>query len=190
MIRGIIFDCFGVLYAPATVAYFSRFPAQYDELHDLNKRADYGFIDRAEYVREVSRLTGEDASVVLEAFAKEYLPNQELFDYIRESLKPHFKIGLLSNIGRHWMQDFFDENQLHDLFDSVVLSGEEGMIKPNPHIFELAAARLELPVGACFMIDDREENCRGAQDAGMIAHEFRSNKALKSVLATLQQQNG
>lgn len=167
MIRGIIFDCFGVLYVKAGVAYFAQFPEHHDELHDLNVRADHGFIDRQEYISEVSRITGIPPTETEQAFAREHTLNHTLIEGIRRSLKPHYKIGLLSNIGRDWLQDLFDEYQLHDLFDAVVMSSEEGITKPNPLIFERAAEKLGVSPDECLMIDDTQENCNGAETAGM-----------------------
>jgi len=171
MIRAIIFDCFGVLYVEAKDAYFSHFPEHYDELHDLNTRADHGFIDRQTYTEAVAKITGVSVEETAKAFMKEHVINKPLIDYIR-NLKKHYKIGLLSNIGRDWMQDFFDEHQLHDLFDAVVISSQEGITKPNPLIFERTAERLGVSPDECIMIDDIKDNCDGAKAAGMRAILF------------------
>jgi HAD superfamily hydrolase (TIGR01509 family) len=168
MIRAIIFDCFGVLYVPASTVYFAKFPDLHDELHDLNKMSDHGFINRRDYVVAVAKLTGVSEAEILKAFASEYVINQPLIDHIR-AIKSRYKIALLSNIGHEWMSDFFDEHQLHDLFDVVVMSSQEGVTKPNPLIFERTAERLGVTSDECIMIDDRQDNCDGAMTAGMHA---------------------
>jgi putative hydrolase of the HAD superfamily len=88
-------------------------------------------------------------------------------EFIKRTLKPQYKIGLISNIGQGWIQDFFDENQLHELFDVVVMSGVEGITKPNPLIYERAAERMGVSPNESLFIDDRPENCDGAQAIGM-----------------------
>ncbi len=178
MIRGIIFDCFGVLYVDISRVYFSKFPELHDELYDLNKMSDHGFIDRAEYITRVAKLTGISEAETARGFAGEYAPNKELIDYIKREIKPNYRVGLVSNIGRNWIQDFFDEHQLHDLFDATILSNEEGITKPNPLIFERAATRLGLSPDECIMIDDRPENAHGARQAGMYGVEYVSNDIL------------
>ena len=185
MVRGIIFDCFGVLYTDASKAYFSRFPDLQDDLYDLNKMSDHGFIDRKEYIARVAKITGISEAKTEAAFMHEFVANKPLIEYTRRELRPRYKIGLLSNIGRDWMQDFFDEHQLHDLFDVVVLSHEEGIAKPNPLIFERTAIRLELPPEECLMIDDREENCQGAASVGMKMHCYTNNDTLMTALKQL-----
>lgn len=188
MVRGIIFDCFGVLYVDMSRVYFSKFPKLHDELYDLNKMSDHGFISRQEYITKVAKLTGVSEEETMQAFRNEYVANKELITYIKEKIKPHFKVAMISNIGRDWMQDFFDEHQLHDLFDVVTLSGEEGITKPNPLIFERTAARLKLSPGGCIMIDDRAENVEGAKTAGMIGIDYISNDALYRKLQQLTEE--
>jgi HAD superfamily hydrolase (TIGR01509 family) len=61
----------------------------------------------------------------------------------------------------------FTTEELAELFDSVVLSSEVGMIKPHPEIYELTARRLQLLTRECLMIDDMAANIEGAQAVGM-----------------------
>lgn len=181
-IKAVIFDCFGVLYVDASEAYFSKFPEKYEELHDLNKLSDHGFINRTDYTKAVSDLTGETVGHVEAAFRKEHSVNQPLIDLIRRRIKPRFKVALLSNIGRGWLQDFFDAHQLHDLFDVVVLSSDEGITKPNPLIFERTAERLGVNASACLFIDDLPENCAGAKAVGMQAVLYKDIRSLEQLL--------
>jgi len=180
--KAIIFDCFGVLYVDVTEAYFAHFPEKREELHDLNKLSDHGFISRQDYVRAVSKVTGESASTVEAAFRNEHVLNKPLVEFIRTHLKPRYKTGLLSNVGREWMQDFFDAHQLHELFDQVVLSGEEGITKPNPLIFERIAERLGEQGSDCLFIDNVAENCAGAEAVGMRSFLFKDTSSLIELL--------
>jgi HAD superfamily hydrolase (TIGR01509 family) len=187
VIRGIFFDCFGVLYVTVAEAYFARFPELQDELYDLNKQADHGFIDRPTYIEAVAKLTGISEAETSRAFAGEHTINQPLIDYIKTELKPQYKIGLVSNIGRDWIQDFFDEHELHGLFDTVVLSSTEGITKPNPLIFDRAAQRMDIYSDEAVFIDDRQDNCDGARASGMAGILFENNGKLQVDLAQLLQ---
>ena len=51
----------------------------------------------------------------------------------------------------------------------MVLSYAEHVAKPSREAFELAADRLGVSPGQCVMIDDRLDNCSGAEAAGMRA---------------------
>lgn len=188
MIRAIIFDCFGVLYVPTTSIYFDRFPEIREELHDLNKLSDYGFIGREEYITKVCDLTGIDKEETLRELTHEYTINQPLIDYIRTDLKPLYKIALLSNIGHEWMSDFFDEHQLHDLFDVVVMSSIERIAKPNPLIYERTAERLGVLPSECVMIDDLGQNCEGAKRADMQALLFKPGFTHRDIQAFISEE--
>ncbi len=56
---------------------------------------------------------------------------------------------------------------LPDVFDTVVVSGEVGVAKPDPAIFALTAARLGVAAAACVFVDDVAGYARGAVAAGM-----------------------
>jgi HAD superfamily hydrolase (TIGR01509 family) len=182
MIRAILFDCFGVLYVDVRRGYYDQFPEHADELHDLNQQADHGFIDKQTYIASVAALTGMQEVSIDQAITSKLALNQPLVDYIRHTLKPQFQIGLVSNIGHEWIDDYFDKKQRSELFDMVIVSGDEGVTKPNPLIFERAAYRLNLPPEECVMIDDRPENCAGAEAVGMKSILFTSNDELRRAL--------
>jgi len=61
-----------------------------------------------------------------------------------------------------------------ELFDVIVVSGEVGLQKPDPAIYELTAKRLGLPPAACVFVDDLAANARSAAGAGMVAIQHRS----------------
>ena len=181
-IDAIIFDCFGVLYLDVKQSLLNTLPAdQAEALSDIFQQNNYGMLTRREYVAAVSEVTGMASEEFVAFTAIEHRLNTVLVDRIHE-LKKTYKIGLLSNIGRDWINDFFDAHQLHDLFDAVVLSGEEGMTKPHPLIYEMMATRLGVEPEQCVMIDDIEANCTGAEIAGMKAIHFVSNDQLRADL--------
>jgi len=173
--RAVIFDCFGVLYLDAKQSLLNTLPAERaQELADIFQQNNYGLLSRDEYVKAAVQVSDMSEQKFVEFVAAEHRLNTVLIDEIKR-LKSDYKIGLLSNIGRGWIDDFFSKNQLHDLFDTVVLSGEEGITKPHPDIFRLIATRLNVAPEQCVMIDDIADNCAGADAAGMRSIEFRSN---------------
>lgn len=185
--QAIIFDCFGVLYVDETKAYFDQFPEHAKELHDLNKACDQGFISRQAYTEGISAITGEPVKAVQAAFRRELVPNKPLLHYIQDSLKPHYKIGLLSNIGRDWIDDYFSEATRRNLFDAIVLSSEEGVLKPDPVIFQRITERLNVAPRECIMVDDRVVNCQAAKSIGMQCIEYKDVSSFKTELSHLLQ---
>ena len=186
-IRAVIFDCFGVLYVDNKKSLLATVPFEKQkELADVFMSNNYGFFGRKDYLEQVATITGMTVEEVSGYMAQEHRINAPLISLITEQLRSEYKIGLLSNIGREWINDFFSKHQLHDYFDEVVLSGEEGITKPHPSIFTLIASRLGLDPSECIMIDDIKENCEGAEMAGMHAIHYQTNEQLLDELYRLK----
>jgi epoxide hydrolase-like predicted phosphatase len=110
--------------------------------------------------------------------------NQELLDYA-ESLRTRYKIGLLSNLGGDMMDGFFAPAEREKFFDTVVLSGEVRMAKPDPEIFELTCERLGVEPAEAVMVDDVAGNCEAARSVGMGAVCYEHFAQMKTELETL-----
>ncbi len=63
---------------------------------------------------------------------------------------------------------------LTTLFDGIVVSGHEGIAKPDPAIFELVIDRFGLDPPTTLFIDDVEANIAAAEQRGFITHRFRT----------------
>ncbi len=181
-VKAIVFDCFGVLYVDVSKAYRAEFPDTRARLQAVDEASDRGLISREQYYAAVGDIIGRPYAAVRADFQREHTINKAAVGYIIHELKPHYKIGLLSNVGRDWIQDFFDEHQLHELFDAVVLSSTEGILKPDVEIFRRTAKRLGVRPEACIMIDDTPANCDGARAAGMQAILYEDFEAMKQAL--------
>lgn len=98
-------------------------------------------------------------------------PEPEMVEAVRQLRSSGLKAGLLSN---SWSTDHYDRKLLAELFDTVVLSADVGMHKPQPEIYRLAAERLGVAPEECLFVDDLKENCDGAEAVGMTAIWHRS----------------
>jgi 2-haloacid dehalogenase len=67
-------------------------------------------------------------------------------------------------------------------FDDVVVSGAEGVAKPDPEIFRILARRLGQPVDDVLFVDDSPRNVDAARRAGMDAVLFTGAPALAAEL--------
>jgi putative hydrolase of the HAD superfamily len=185
MIRGIIFDCFGVLYQGSIAHMYELTPeAKRSELANLSLSSDYGYISPEEYLQQVCELTGKSADEIVSIMQKDHIRNQPMVDYVR-SLRGKYKVALLSNVGRGVMERLFSLEEQVELFDAVVLSSEVGMIKPDPAIYQLAAERLGLEPEECIMIDDLVANIEGAKSTGMRGVVYSTTDKCKNDVANL-----
>jgi epoxide hydrolase-like predicted phosphatase len=74
------------------------------------------------------------------------------------------KTGLLSN---SWGTTLYPRARIDALFDAVVISGEVGLRKPDPAIFELALDRLGVVASRCVFVDDHPGHLSAAAEVGM-----------------------
>ncbi|HEX5794358.1 MAG TPA: HAD family phosphatase [Geminicoccaceae bacterium] len=72
-----------------------------------------------------------------------------------------------------------------DWFGSILVSGEERLIKPDPRIFELLLERIGRTAKACVYIDDNPKNAAAAAALGFDAVHFRSPEQLRADLTRL-----
>jgi HAD superfamily hydrolase (TIGR01509 family) len=167
VIRGIIFDCYGVLVSGSLDYLRSLTPADKRQAFtDLSRASDNGFVSRHEYVEGVSRLIGLKPQEIQDVINQQEVHNAEMLRYVSE-LRKNYRTAMLSNVGRGAIERLFTPEQLKELFDVVVLSSEVGMMKPNVEIYRYAASQLDLTPDECIMVDDIPLNAEGAEMAGM-----------------------
>lgn len=86
----------------------------------------------------------------------------------------------------NWNGDTFRETRQRfaflDLFRDIVVSGDEGIIKPDPEIFALLCRRNGLKARECIFIDDSVKNVKGAEAVGWTALHFTTPEMLRAAL--------
>ncbi len=142
-------------------------------MHDL----ETGRIDVADFERQLGAQLAadqlssagaaqpiEDPVGMLTRMAAGLRPAAGMIAVVRAARTAGIRTGLLSNSwGLDYPRDGWDE-----LFDTVVISGEVGLRKPQPEIYLLAAQRLGLPPGQIVFVDDLAPNVQGAVAVGMV----------------------
>lgn len=176
MIKAIIFDCFGVFignpYKLRAQALDQSDPEKGKLLHDINRASDRGYLSRDETAKQMAELIGISTEQFLAEQDKGEIRDEDLVAYVK-TLRPQFKLAMLSNISsRERLELRFEQGQLDELFDVVVASGDEGYIKPEPEIYEIALARLGVKPEECVMLDDILEYCHGAEAVGLHAIQY------------------
>jgi epoxide hydrolase-like predicted phosphatase len=118
----------------------------------------------------------EQADAIMADFWEQYLGtgNSELIEYCRE-LRPRYRTGILSNsfVGaREREQAAYG---FEDLVDDIIYSHEVGMNKPEPRIYELTCARLDVRPEEMIFLDDVEPNVAAARAIGIHGIHYRDN---------------
>lgn len=190
MIKAIIFDCFGVLttdgWLPFKRKYFGHSKNFSEQATTMNRLVDAGLADYDTFIHDIALLANVPEDEARQDIENN-VPNEELLSFISTQLKPHYKIGLLSNAGANWLNILFSANHL-DLFDATALSFETGILKPQPEAYRIIAERLGVEPEECLFLDDNESYCAAAREVGMKAIWYESfEQAARQVTEVLTQ---
>jgi 2-haloacid dehalogenase len=88
----------------------------------------------------------------------------------------------LTNFGAEFFAGFRPTEPVFEVFDDIVVSGEECVAKPNPRIYEICEERFGHAPGALFFIDDNPANVAAARTRGWQAHRFEGPETLEAEL--------
>ncbi|HTJ73134.1 MAG TPA: HAD family phosphatase [Verrucomicrobiae bacterium] len=179
MIKGIIFDCYGVL-VHGSLDYLRSLTSENDRqaFNELSHASDRGYISRTDYILGVGKLINRTPEDIEQIIARQEIRSPEMLEFVI-SLRANYKTAMLSNVGRGSVERLFGEEELKNLFEVVVLSSEVGVTKPGVAIYQLTASRLGLLPEECLMIDDIAVNVEGAKAAGMQAVQFKDIQQCK-----------
>ena len=91
----------------------------------------------------------------------------------------------LTNFGAEFFAGFRPTEPIFELFEDIVVSGEECVAKPDPAIFAIAEKRFARAPGELFFTDDNPANVAAARACGWHAHLFDSAAGLEAELVRL-----
>jgi 2-haloacid dehalogenase len=91
----------------------------------------------------------------------------------------------LTNFGAEFFAGFRPTEPIFELFEDIVVSGEECVAKPDPAIFAIAERRFGRPPEELFFTDDNPANVAAARARGWHAHLFEGAAGLEAELARL-----
>jgi 2-haloacid dehalogenase len=72
------------------------------------------------------------------------------------------------------------------LFDGIVVSGEEKLVKPDPRIYRVLLNRYNLKADETLLIDDNAENIRAAKKMGFQTVHITSELNLEETLKKMK----
>lgn len=108
----------------------------------------------------------------------------ELIEIIKDLKKKDYKIGLISNWSKTLRGKLADQN-IHDLFDEIIISEEVGYQKPQPEIFEITFRKFGIKSNEMIFVDDTERSLKGAEKIGYIPVLYINNETLKYDLSNI-----
>ena len=92
-------------------------------------------------------------------------PNEELIAYF-SNLRSRVHTGIISNSGAGCREKEQERYGFEDMCELIVYSHEEGVLKPDRRIYEIACERMNVRPEEAIFIDDLEENITAANALG------------------------
>ena len=194
-IKAIIWDIGGVLVRtldrqPRTEL-AERFGYTYETLEqlvfggDAGHAAQLGHVSSNQHTAWLCQELGLPAAAG-ETFMRQFFGGDALDRVLVNAIRAWhgpYKTGIISNGFDDVRSMVHHKWAMADIFDHIVVSGEVGLMKPNPRIFDLAVSGLQIQPGEGVFIDDMPANVDGAQAFGLRAIQFRSTQ---QVIADIQ----
>lgn len=122
-----------------------------------------GRIPEEEFEVALAERLGIDGQRLIDRLFAGMRPEPRMIEAVAAARRAGIRTGLLSNSWGHR----YDRSRWDELFDVLVISGEEGIRKPESAIYALAAERLGLPPQEIVFVDDIPRNLPPAERAGM-----------------------
>ncbi len=124
-----------------------------------------GRVPEPEFEAHLGRLLGmSSAEGLIDRLFSGARPEPSMVETVRAIRGEGIRTGLISN---SWGTDRYPRELLTELFDGIVISGEVGIRKPAPRIYELGAEAIGLAPELCVFVDDLPFNLPPAQELGM-----------------------
>jgi epoxide hydrolase-like predicted phosphatase len=124
-----------------------------------------GRVDETQFESGLGRLLGvERAEGLIDRLFAGAQPEPAMVAAVRAARAAGIATGLISN---SWGTTRYPRELLGELFEGVVISGEVGIRKPAPRIYELGAQAIDRAPARCVFVDDLPFNLPPAQELGM-----------------------
>jgi epoxide hydrolase-like predicted phosphatase len=178
-IRAVIFDIGGVLLRTQDRSYHRKWEttlglvegglAKEIYVSAVSAQATLGQASVEEvwqYATLTFHLNAEQIEELKRDFSATEAIDEELLTFLR-SLHPRYRTALLSNAWPGAREHYNQRYRLSDAVDEMIFSAEEGLAKPDPAIFTLAAQRLGAQLNEMIFVDDWPPHVEAARTLGM-----------------------
>ncbi len=123
-----------------------------------------GAMDEGEFEQKFAAMLGVDSDGLVDGLFAGVEPDAAMVEAVRRAHAAGIKTALVSN---SWGVHRYPHDIFSELFDGVVISGEERIRKPALRMYELGAERAGVPAEECVFVDDLPFNLTPAEELGM-----------------------
>lgn len=108
---------------------------------------------------------------------------EDTVQILRELHAAGIRLYALTNWSKELFPVALNRFDFLGLFEDIIVSGAEGVRKPDPEIFQILRERIGHPLADCIFIDDSPPNIEAAREAGLDAILFTATGHLREDLA-------
>jgi epoxide hydrolase-like predicted phosphatase len=123
-----------------------------------------GDMDELEFERRFAAMLDVEPDGLIDGLFAGVEPDLAMVDAVRRAHAAGIRTALVSN---SWGVHRYPHDMFEELFDGVVISGEERIRKPALRMYELGAERAGVAPGDCVYVDDLPFNLTPAEQLGM-----------------------
>jgi epoxide hydrolase-like predicted phosphatase len=186
MIKAILFDIGGVLIRTTDrrprAMLADAFGYTYEQLDELvfngaeghaAQRGEKTMTEQWEYVRRQLNARPDEIETIRHTFFSGDTLDADLLTLIRQ-LQPRYTLGIITNAFDDVRHALTHQFRIAHLFHHIIVSAEEGIMKPDPRIYQTALDRCGVQPGETVFIDDFPHNVQAARGLGIHAIWHRS----------------
>lgn len=195
-IKAVFFDFGGVIqrteFQAPRQGVAQRFGMEYDDIDNIvfnsptAKQATVGEVTVEQHWQAVAKrlkVSRKDITAVENEFFAGDVIDHEIVEYVR-SLRPRYKTGLISNAWSD-MRKYLVRQKLDEVFDTLTISAEVGVAKPEAKIYLHALEQAQVKAEAAVFVDDVPANIEACEALGMKGILFRDPLKAMSELKKL-----
>ncbi len=197
MFKAIIFDFGRVISAQKTAQLFHSYESDLGlEEGTINQimfdsplweQALLGEISMSAYWQGIGSALNLHSSAAITSFKKHYYEderiNMDVLSLLRK-LYGRYKLAILSNHPAGLL-DWLVAWKIAELFEVIVCSGDEGVVKPDPRAYEITLQRLDVEPPQAIFIDDTPGHVEAAEALGISGIVFTDVSTLHRRLSML-----
>jgi putative hydrolase of the HAD superfamily len=156
------------------------------EARELLIALEKGTLGEAAFESQFATMLGIEPTGLIDGLFADVEPDTAMVDAVRRARRAGVRTALVSN---SWGVHRYPRDLFSELFDGVVISGEEGIRKPSRQMYELGAERAGVLAQECVYVDDLPFNLTPAEKLGMATVHHTSAEStipeLERLLGTL-----
>lgn len=167
--KAVVFDFFGVICSEIAPFVLPKYMSAEDAVRykaTIVQDADVGNITQDEMFARLGAIAHAPAKQLEEEFWSYVAINPGTVKLISD-LRARYRVALLTNAIVPFVRQIMAKYDLEPLFDTLLVSAEEHLTKPDPAYYRRLLERMDVAAADAVFLDDNPVNLEGARSVGI-----------------------